>query len=90
VKASFRSHKDGNSATFIKETNMNNTDTQTKGSAPTHIAYQVREGKDGKKYWQRIGAAWAHKDGKGFSGQMDVLPPDGSFTLRVATKKEKQ
>jgi len=42
----------------------------TKANAPTHTAYQVSDGKD-KGYWTRIGAAWAHKDGKGFSIQLE-------------------
>ena len=47
---------------------MSNTDTQTtSGKAPTHIVYQVR-GEEGQKgFWTRMGAAWAHKDGKGFN-----------------------
>jgi hypothetical protein len=37
-----------------------------KGTAPTHIVYQVldREG-DKSAIWTRIGAAWPHNDGKG-------------------------
>lgn len=65
---------------------MNTNDEQTtKGTAPTHIAYQIREG--GKQgYWTRIGAAWAHKDGKGFSIQLDCIPLDGRISLRIASE----
>ena len=64
---------------------MSNTDTQTtSGKAPTHIAYQVREGNP-KGYWTRIGAAWAHKDNKGFSIQLECVPLDGRISLRVAS-----
>jgi hypothetical protein len=67
---------------------MNNTDTlNPSGNAPTHIAYQVREGNQ-KGYWTRIGAAWAHKDGKGFSIQFECLPLDGKITLRVASENK--
>jgi hypothetical protein len=62
-----------------------NTETQSK--APTHIAYQVRDGKD-KGFWTRIGAAWQHKDGKGFNVQLDVVPLDGRIQLRVATEQK--
>jgi hypothetical protein len=71
-------------------TMSNNTNTETKaapGKAPTHVAYHVREGKD-KGFWTRVGAAWQHKDGKGFNVQLDVVPLDGSIQLRVATDKK--
>ena len=67
---------------------MSTTETQTTApKSPTHIAYQVREGKD-KGFWTRIGAAWQHKDGKGFNIQLDCMPFDGSISLRVATEKK--
>lgn len=61
-------------------------ETQQNGSkAPTHIAYQVRDDKKGDKgFWTRIGAAWAHNDGKGFNIQIEAVPLDGRITLRVA------
>ena len=66
----------------------NNTETATPaGKAPTHIAYTVREGKD-KGFWTRIGAAWVHKDGKGFNIQLDVVPLDGRIQLRVANEQK--
>lgn len=52
---------------------------------PSFIAYHVREGKE-KSYFTRIGAAWKHKDGKGFNIQVDVVPLDGRITLRVPTE----
>jgi hypothetical protein len=54
--------------------------------SPTHIAYHVRDAKEGNGFWTRIGAAWQHKDGKGFNIQVDVAPLDGRITLRVATE----
>ena len=65
---------------------MSNTETTT-GKAPTHIAYQVREGSK-TSYWTRIGAAWEHKDGKGFSIQLESVPLDGKVTLRAASEKK--
>ena len=67
---------------------MTTTETQTTaGKAPTHIAYHVRDGKD-KGFFTRIGAAWQHKDGKGFNIQIDMVPLDGRITLRVPSEKE--
>ncbi len=56
--------------------------------APSHLAYHVREGSGDKGFWNRIGAAWQHKDGKGFNIQLDVVPLDGRITLRVASEKK--
>jgi hypothetical protein len=64
------------------------TDTQTTTSKkPSHLAYQVREGKGDKGYFTRIGAAWANKDGNGFNIQLDCVPLDGRITLRVFSEK---
>ncbi|MGA3065258.1 MAG: hypothetical protein ABSF29_00270 [Tepidisphaeraceae bacterium] len=67
---------------------MSNTnDTQTPGSkSPSHIVYQVRDREGGKGFFTRIGAAWPHKDGKGFNVQIESVPLDGRITLRVASE----
>jgi hypothetical protein len=68
---------------------MSNTQTteSTPTKSPSHIVYHVR-GNDDKGFWTRIGAAWAHKDGKGFNVQIETVPLDGRITLRVATEKK--
>lgn len=63
------------------------TDNTDKRSAPTHLAYHVREHTGDKSFWTRIGAAWAHRDGQGFNIQLDVAPLDGRITLRVPSEK---
>jgi hypothetical protein len=68
---------------------MSNSETATStGNAPTFIAYQVRDRDGSKGFFTRIGAAWPHKDGKGFNIQIDAVPLDGRITLRVATEKK--
>jgi len=68
---------------------MTNTKTnQTTSKAPSHVAYQVREREGGKGFWTRIGSAWPHADGKGFSIQIDAVPLDGRITLRIAEASE--
>jgi hypothetical protein len=51
-------------------------------SKPEYLAYVVREqkGEDskGKGYWNKIGAVFPHKDGKGFD-----LALDGRLVLRA-------
>ena len=56
--------------------------------APTHIVYHVRYREGGEGFWTRIGAAWAHNDGKGFNIQIETVPLDGRITLRVITEKK--
>jgi hypothetical protein len=66
---------------------MTNESPATESKSPTHIAYHVREGND-KSFWTRIGAAWQHKDGKGFNIQIETVPLDGRVTLRIAADKK--
>jgi hypothetical protein len=67
---------------------MSNTNSEsTTSKAPSHVVYHVRENDD-KGYWTRIGAAWAHKDGKGFNVQIETVPLSGRITLRVASEKK--
>lgn len=49
---------------------------------PAFIAYHVPDRENA--YWTRIGAAWAHKDGKGFSLELELMPvASGRITLRA-------
>lgn len=66
------------------------TTTENKKSAPTHIAYHVSDSANGKGFWTRVGAAWAHQDGNGFSLQMKLMPQDGRITIRVANDNPRE
>ena len=49
---------------------------------PKLLAYHVAE-RGEKKFWTRIGAAWEHKVGEGFSLQLDLVPvAEGRIVLR--------
>jgi hypothetical protein len=52
-------------ASNTKGNTMSN-DSNTKAH-PTHRIYSVTKNGDSKTNWQEIGAAWPHKDGKGFN-----------------------
>lgn len=54
---------------------------------PSHYAYQVNEGQDGKSFFNRVGAAFAHKDGEGFNIVLDAVPVDGRITLRTPQER---
>ena len=53
---------------------------------PALFAYTVREGADGKSFWNRIGAVWANKDA-GFSIQLESLPIDGRIVCMPPREK---
>jgi hypothetical protein len=53
---------------------------------PSYIAYVLGGRKGQKDYWNKIGALFPHKDGKGFD-----LALDGKLVLRLPkAKPEKQ
>jgi len=44
-----------------------------------------------KSFWTRIGAAWDHDDGKGFTLQLDLVPVSGGrIVLRTPTEAEEK
>ena len=53
-------------------------------------AYSVQDTRDGKGFWNRVGAAWAHKDGQGFDVSLDSMPINGRITLREQRDKRLQ
>ena len=54
--------------------------------APALIAYHVPD-RD-KAPWTRIGAAWDHKDGEGYTLQLDLIPlAAGRIVLRTFDPK---
>lgn len=60
---------------------------QTPSKKPSHLAYQVSEGQDGKSYFNKVGAAFAHKDGQGYNVMLDATPVDGRLTLRTPQER---
>lgn len=72
----------------MTDTNIN-TGNST-GNTPSHIAYQVRDRENQKGVWTRIGSVWPHKDGKGYSVQIEAVPLDGRISLRVYEDRTEQ
>ena len=50
---------------------------------PSHTVFVV-EGDGEKAFWIRIGAAWEHEDGEGFSLNLIALPLAGRMVVRKA------
>ena len=57
---------------------------------PSHLAYQVSDGQDGKSYFNRIGAAFEHRDHQGYNIALDAVPVDGKITLRTLKDRVEQ
>ena len=56
---------------------------------PFMFAYTVKPIEDGRKsVWNKIGAAWSHKDGQGYEVRMDAYPVDGRIVLRTVRDTE--
>ena len=68
---------------------MTDTNQKPATKAPSHVAYQVKERGAEDSFWTRIGAAWPHADGKGFSIQIESVPLDGRITLRFPSESTK-
>ena len=66
---------------------MTNTTEKKKPLA----AYHVRDGKDdAKSFWTRIGSAWAHQDGDGFTVRLDCIPANGRIVIRQARTESRK
>lgn len=64
------------------------TDTTTINQ-PAFIAWQVTE-RGEKTHWHKVGASWQHKDGKGMTLALDVLPLKGRIVLREPSDKDRE
>lgn len=58
------------------------TAPSTETKAPDFIAWHVQQ-KGEKSFWNKVGASWKHKDGKGMTLQLETLPINGRIVLRV-------
>lgn len=66
--------------------NTKNTQAQ---NAPDYLAWHVTQ-KGEKTFWNRVGAAWAHKDGKGYTLQLETCPINGRIVLRAPLEDSPQ
>ena len=50
---------------------------------PALVAWHVTERGRGRKFWNRLGAAWPHKEGEGITLFLDAIPVgfDGRIVL---------
>ena len=65
--------------------------SQTEKNPPAFIAYHVTDAEGEKGFWTRIGAAWKHKDGEGYTLQLDLVPvASGRISLRTPKAKPQE
>jgi hypothetical protein len=60
----------------------NNTSPASEPKAPDFLAWHVAN-KGEKAFWTKVGAAWFHRDRKGLSLQLEVVPINGRIVLRT-------
>ncbi len=51
-------------------------------TAPDFVAWHVTN-RGVKSFWNKVGAAWKHKDGHGYTIQIEVVPINGRIVLRT-------
>ncbi|MAY33584.1 MAG: hypothetical protein CMM86_13365 [Rhodovulum sp.] len=56
--------------------------TNQEHNAPDYLAWHVTQ-KGEKSFWNKVGAAWKHKDGRGYSLQLETCPINGRIVLRL-------
>ncbi len=66
-----------------------NTAPAQETNPPDFLAWHVAN-KGDKGFWTRIGAAWFHRDRKGLSLQLEVVPINGRIVLRTPLDDEKK
>ena len=57
---------------------------------PTYNVYTVDDCDDDDPFWLKIGAAFPHKDKKGFNVVLSALPTDARLVLREANSSEEE
>ena len=56
---------------------------------PTLYAFAVKaRGRNQKAIWTRVGAAWPHEKGKGYTIELEAFPIDGRLVLTEPKQDE--
>lgn len=63
--------------------------SETTNTRPAFSVYTVVKDKEGADpFWTNVGAAFPHKDGKGYNLKLRALPVDGRLVLREYQDKK--
>jgi hypothetical protein len=63
------------------------TAASTEPKTPAFQAWHVTS-KGDNSFWTKVGAAWPHRDGKGLSLILSVIPMNGQIVLRQPLPKQ--
>jgi hypothetical protein len=82
--------KHGHASILTTQQFLQEIEKMTESKRPSARAYIVTDAKDASKKasWLEIGAAWTHKDGKGFDILLKANPVDGRIVLRTIEEKD--
>lgn len=58
-----------------------NTNQNLPLNTPDYLARNVSQ-RGEKSFWNKVGAVWEHKDGRGFTLQLETCPINGRIVLR--------
>jgi len=61
--------------------------SKSSSNQPTHHVFAVRDTGGDKPFWDKVGAAWEHKDKKGFTQKLDILGLDVELVVRANQPK---
>lgn len=60
---------------------------QDRKKQPSFEAFHAKDGPEDKSYFNRVGAAFPHKDGEGHTVVLDSVPVDGRIVLRTPRER---
>ena len=56
---------------------------------PSHDVFSV-EGEGKSSFWTKIGGAWSHDDGEGYTITLTCLPLNGRLVIRKPKRQDEQ
>ncbi|MEQ8524686.1 hypothetical protein [Gracilimonas sp.] len=57
---------------------------------PTHNVYFIKESKDGEQFWEKVGAAWTHKDDNGMTQVIEFFGFNVELVVRQVDEQTNQ
>ena len=72
----------------MAQTSNRNASNARTPNPPAFVAYHVSDQGRGRKFWNRLGGAWNHKNGDGLTIFVNVLPID--FDGRIVLMPPRQ
>ena len=60
---------------------------RTEKKQPSFEAFHAKDGPDDKSFFNRVGAAFPHKDGEGHTVVLDSVPVNGRVVLRTPMER---